>query len=98
MSTTTAATTELMPVEALEMRTISEPSGKQGVLQNPTERLPGDVNEPSHEKGLDRATYLKLISAGFSFIVSGCNDGSVGALIPYMIREYNISTALVSVV
>lgn len=45
---------------------------------------------------LTKGTYLKLISAGFSFFVAGVNDGSIGALLPYIIREYNINTAIVS--
>ncbi|KAM0254371.1 hypothetical protein ACHAQJ_006840 [Trichoderma viride] len=47
-------------------------------------------------QGFSKSEYLKLISAGFSFFVAGANDGSIGALIPYIIREYNISTAIVS--
>lgn len=41
---------------------------------------------------------LKLVAAGFSFFVSGINDGSIGPLIPYIIREYNLTTAVVSIV
>ncbi|KAK0717604.1 major facilitator superfamily domain-containing protein [Lasiosphaeria miniovina] len=39
---------------------------------------------------------FKLASAGFSFFVAGVNDGSLGALIPYVIRDYGITTAIVS--
>ncbi|RFU81655.1 mfs transporter [Trichoderma arundinaceum] len=59
-----------------------------------------DINEtepaPGPSEGLSKSVYLKLISAGFSFFVAGVNDGSIGALIPYVIREFNISTAIVS--
>ncbi|KAL3469202.1 major facilitator superfamily domain-containing protein [Aspergillus californicus] len=41
---------------------------------------------------------LKLISAGFSFFVAGVNDGSLGALIPYIRQEYTIDTNMVSIV
>jgi fucose permease len=44
----------------------------------------------------DTATILKVVSASFSFFVAGVNDGSVGAIIPYVIREYNVNTAIVS--
>lgn len=47
---------------------------------------------------LSKGTLLKVISAGFSFFVAGVNDGSIGALLPYIIREYKINTAIVSVV
>ncbi|UKZ76777.1 hypothetical protein TrVFT333_004487, partial [Trichoderma virens FT-333] len=51
---------------------------------------------PGPDQRLNKSLYLKLISAGFSFFVAGVNDGSIGALIPYVIREYDISTAIVS--
>ncbi|KAF3799735.1 Bypass of stop codon protein 6 [Colletotrichum gloeosporioides] len=54
--------------------------------------------EPTEEGKLDNQTLLKLIAAGFAFFVSGVNDGSVGPLLPYMIRDYNISTAVVSII
>ncbi|KAA8648091.1 putative MFS transporter [Aspergillus tanneri] len=41
---------------------------------------------------------LKLISAGFAFFVAGINDGSLGALIPYIREAYQIDTNLVAVV
>lgn len=55
-----------------------------------------DGTPPSTTQKLDRATLLKLISAGYSFFVAGVNDGSIGALIPYVIRSYGITTAVVS--
>ena len=45
---------------------------------------------------LDRQTLLRLISAGFSFFVAGINDGSLGVLIPWVIRDYGINTAILS--
>jgi len=40
---------------------------------------------------------LKLFSAGFSFFVAGTNDGSMGALLPYILKDYEIGTSLVAV-
>ncbi|KAL4742442.1 major facilitator superfamily domain-containing protein [Aspergillus similis] len=45
-----------------------------------------------------RLLLLKLISSGFSFFVAGLNDGSLGALIPYIRQEYDIDTNMVSIV
>ncbi|KZL66635.1 glucose and galactose transporter [Colletotrichum tofieldiae] len=59
---------------------------------------PTSPPEPDNDDKLDKATLLKLIAAGFAFFISGVNDGSVGPLLPYMIRDYNISTAVVSIV
>ncbi|KAJ5094662.1 Major facilitator superfamily domain general substrate transporter [Penicillium angulare] len=40
--------------------------------------------------------YPKIFSAGVSFFVAGINDGSLGSLIPYVIRSYDIGTNMVS--
>ncbi|KAK5655242.1 hypothetical protein OQA88_5809 [Cercophora sp. LCS_1] len=44
----------------------------------------------------DRKELVRLISAGYSFFVAGVNDGSLGSLIPYVVRLYGINTAIVS--
>lgn len=40
---------------------------------------------------------LKLLSAGFSFFVAGVNDGSIGTMIPYVLRGYGINTSFVAI-
>ena len=50
-------------------------------------------NEPPRQP---KRIYLQFVSVGFSFFVAGVNDGSTGALLPYVIREYHINTAIVS--
>ncbi|CAG8088595.1 unnamed protein product [Penicillium olsonii] len=54
------------------------------VLQDPT---------PPEPKWM----YFKILSAGVSFFVAGVNDGSLGSLIPYIIRTYGIGTNMVAV-
>lgn len=41
---------------------------------------------------------LKIFSCGMSLFVAGFNDGSLGAIIPYMIRSYGIETNKVAIV
>jgi hypothetical protein len=41
--------------------------------------------------------YTKILSAGVSFFVAGVNDGSLGSIIPYVIRTYGIGTNMVAV-
>lgn len=53
-------------------------------------------NEAEQASNLDRRTLLRLTSAGFSFFVAGINDGSLGVLIPWVIRDYGINTAILS--
>lgn len=59
---------------------------------------PMDNTEPPAELELTREIIFKLASTGLSFFFSGMNDGSLGALIPYLLHSYNIRTDLVSVV
>ena len=47
---------------------------------------------------IDGATLVRLVCAGYSFYCAGVNDGSLGPLIPYLIRSYSISTNFVSIV
>lgn len=55
-----------------------------------------DDTEPPHSSKPSTAEFLKILSAGFSFFVAGVNDGSIGALVPHIIRDYNVTTAIVS--
>ncbi|OLN85437.1 Bypass of stop codon protein 6-like protein 5 [Colletotrichum chlorophyti] len=78
--------------ESYELAEVSKPCHPHGNLESSA------PPESDKEGKLDTATLVKLIAAGFSFFISGVNDGSVGPLLPYMIRDYNISTAVVSIV
>lgn len=40
---------------------------------------------------------FKILSAGISFFVAGINDGSLGSLIPYVMRSYSINAKMISV-
>lgn len=67
----------------------------------PGERRLEDGRQPppeviESEEPLNTATIMKLISCAFAFFLAGINDGSVGALIPYMLRSYNIGTGSVT--
>ncbi|KAF2020296.1 MFS general substrate transporter [Aaosphaeria arxii CBS 175.79] len=41
---------------------------------------------------------IKICVAGFSFFFSGVNDGSLGALTPYIIRKYHVGTEYVAII
>ena len=62
--------------------------------QNPstTNAFP-EITEPEI---VSRHTW-KLFGAGFSFFVAGVNDGSMGALLPYMLKEYHIGTSFIAI-
>ncbi|EHK44471.1 hypothetical protein TRIATDRAFT_223880 [Trichoderma atroviride IMI 206040] len=75
-------------VENVELTDFAQGSSEEG----PRETQP----EEGPDEGLSKLAYLRLAAAGVSFFVAGTNDGSIGALIPYVIREYNVNTAIVS--
>ena len=59
---------------------------------------PGGLQESTPaEQPQPKWMYPKILSAGVSFFVAGVNDGSLGSLIPYVIRSYNIGTNMVAV-
>jgi len=70
---------------------------------------PGTSPEDVSQQGLEKEPscgqpqskiarpYLKLACAGFSFFYAGTNDGTIGPLLPYILRRYHISTGLVTV-
>lgn len=63
------------------------------VSEEPTVLQESRTDTPNQPKWL----YPKIISAGVSFFVAGINDGSLGSLIPYVIRTYGIGTNMVAV-
>ncbi|PGH15019.1 hypothetical protein AJ79_02701 [Helicocarpus griseus UAMH5409] len=83
-----------------------DPQSQTETIELPTKETgPFPVKEPVlSEQTRDNAPpeikwlYLKLISSGFSFFVAGINDGSLGSLIPYVLRSYHIGTNLVVVI
>lgn len=45
---------------------------------------------------LTKPVMLKVIAAGISFFFAGNNDGSLGALTPYILRTYDVGTEYVA--
>jgi hypothetical protein len=84
---TTVTQTETATAEAVfELRDTTNPTG-------------GSLNDdppPTLSNKPNTTELLKIFSAGFSFFVAGVNDGSIGALVPHIIRDYHVTTAIVS--
>jgi fucose permease len=55
-----------------------------------------NVTQNTYEPKRDWKLLSQLISCGVSFFVAGVNDGSLGALLPYVIRSYGLTTAIAS--
>jgi hypothetical protein len=69
----------------------------------PIDRNARDVNDgetsltrEAQNNTRDWNRLFQLISCGVSFFVAGVNDGSLGALLPYIIRSYGLTTAIAS--
>lgn len=86
------ATTSTL-TEAAEAIPLPERTQQRGTRSSSLS--PPDISQTPHTR-FSKGIYLKLISVGFSFFVAGVGDGSIGALLPYVINEYNINTAIVS--
>ena len=69
----------------------------QGSSTRTHEPEPGILQESEPNQPQTKWLYPKLVSAGVSFFVAGVNDGSLGSLIPYIIRSYDIGTNMVAV-
>lgn len=81
------------------------------VAQQHTER-PGDIELRPQDDSLENRTpasdvtddsdrltkqnIIKIVVAGFSFFFAGTNDGSLGALTPYILRSYHVGTQYVA--
>lgn len=70
----------------------------QAPVESTIERQTADQTLETHEPPEVKWLQPKIFSCGLSFFVAGFNDGSLGAIIPYMIRSYNIETNKVAIV
>lgn len=93
-----ATTTQLEPAQVAESTELHDLRGSPRESRRTSANHPRGPQDAPADERLDRQMILKLVAAGFSFFVSGINDGSIGPLIPYIIREYNLTTAVVSIV
>jgi fucose permease len=56
-----------------------------------------EANNIDVEAPLTPFLKLKLASAAFAFFTAGVNDGSLGALVPYILHTYGISTGSIAI-
>jgi hypothetical protein len=87
--TTTVLDTPMVPADSIELVSIDH-------RQEVGEDLSTTQTTTTSRKGRDWKLLLQLISCGVSFFVAGVNDGSLGVLLPYIIRSYGLSTAIAS--
>lgn len=84
-------------VESLELQGHHSSTAGDARLEDsppPQEEVSVPASQPLEVQGPVR---LKLFSAAFCFLNAGINDGSLGALIPYILRQYAISTSWMAI-
>lgn len=59
-----------------------------------SEHVPPTTTNP--DTALTRKNLYKVIAASISFFFAGNNDGSLGALTPYILRTYSVGTEYVA--
>jgi hypothetical protein len=88
-ATTTITHTSQHPAEDIELVSID----RDGRNMNAEDT---SLTREAQENTRDWKRLFQLISCGVSFFVAGVNDGSLGALLPYIIRSYGLTTAIAS--
>lgn len=94
MSTTTTTVTEPAQTEGVELSYLSNSSSTRN--GEDTYQDESNTHAESDKPGRDWQLYFRLISCAASFFFSGVNDGSLGALLPYVIRSYGLTAAIAS--
>jgi hypothetical protein len=67
------------------------------IEQSSPEPILNDLANEDASSGLDKTTIVRLVAAGFSYFFAGTNDGSLGAVTPYILRTYNVGTQYISI-
>ena len=74
------------------------PQNPPDVELHPIQESPGRTVhvDANHEHMLNKKNIARILAIGFSFLFAGLNDGSLGALTPYIIRTYHVGTEMVA--
>ncbi|EFR05430.1 hypothetical protein MGYG_08442 [Nannizzia gypsea CBS 118893] len=54
--------------------------------------------EAGHDEVQEEKKATRIAAAAFCFLVAGVNDGSLGALVPYLLRSYGLSSSSVGLI
>jgi len=77
--------------DAIELESMRDPDSSG--MRHATGQV-DTSGEPNRR--LDLQTKLKIASCAGCFLVAGLNDGSLGALLPYVIRTHGLTTTIAS--
>lgn len=66
------------------------------IIENVPRASGPTLDADDEANSLTKDNISKILAAGFSFFFAGTNDGSLGALIPYILRTYHVGTEYVA--
>ncbi|KAI2473714.1 MFS general substrate transporter [Annulohypoxylon bovei var. microspora] len=92
MSRTQTTLTEAQSFSTTELR---RPSSKDAEALPIVDEAPAEAEIVRSEPA---TPVLKLVVAGYSFFCAGVNDGTLGALIPYIISTFGIGTGEIAII
>ncbi|WYZ38898.1 hypothetical protein EsH8_III_000812 [Colletotrichum jinshuiense] len=93
------ATTQTVTLEAAPR----SPAPQSYELRDLRQTVPGppsagqDAPATENMEAAAPAPILKIVVSGYSFFISGVNDGTLGPLIPYILTGFGIGTAEVAI-
>lgn len=91
-----------MPTETILAPSVEHPKALEDLELRPTQQTHERSARESEERAstentsLTKSNLLRVIAASLSFFFAGNNDGSLGALTPYILRTYNVGTEYVA--
>lgn len=84
------------PATGTLRKSLSDEIELQDVRDHSASNPAGKYMPDAKETALTRTNLLKVLATSLSFFFAGNNDGSLGALTPYILRTYNIGTGYVA--
>lgn len=78
----------------------TNPNHQQDIELRAIDSTPEQANEgpelANNTSEMTKMNMLKIVAAGFSFFFAGTNDGSLGPLVPYILRTYHVGTQYIA--
>lgn len=75
----------------------SEDIALRAIESNSRQTVQAEVSDEGAGSALVAKVIIQLIATGFSYFFAGANDGSLGALTPYILRTYDIGTQYIAI-
>lgn len=97
MATTTTIRPETELPEAMQSHELQSMGGKH-IIDRQNRTVETMQSESHTSSPLFRGELFQVVAASLGFFFAGNNDGSLGALTPYILRTYNIGTEYIALI